>query len=46
MLVRHSLAYIVTNLVAGLFGFATTLILTRLITPAEDGVFGLGVTLV
>jgi O-antigen/teichoic acid export membrane protein len=46
MLVRHSLAYIVTNLVAGLFGFATTLILTRLITPAEYGVFGLGVTLV
>lgn len=46
MLVRHSLVYIVTNLLAGLFGFASTLMLTRLITPAEYGVFGLGVTLV
>ena len=46
MLVRHSLVYIATNLVAGLFGFATTLILTRLISPAEYGVFGLGNTLV
>jgi O-antigen/teichoic acid export membrane protein len=46
MLVRHSLVYIATNLVAGLFGFATTLILTRLITPTEYGVFGLGNTIV
>jgi O-antigen/teichoic acid export membrane protein len=46
MLIRHSLVYVVTNMVAGAFGLVTAMILTRLLSPASYGVYGLGTALI
>src|SRR5689334_13875714 len=46
MLVRHSLIYVLTNLIAGAFGLITAMILTRLLSPADYGVYGLGMALI
>jgi O-antigen/teichoic acid export membrane protein len=46
MLIRHSFVYIASNLVAGVFGLVTAMVLTRLLSPASYGVYGLGMALI
>ena len=41
MLIRHSAVYVAAKLVPGLVGMASTALLTRLLTPASYGEYGL-----
>ena len=45
MLLRHSAIYVSSNLITGLFGLATAIVLTRVLTPADYGVYGLGIAI-
>jgi O-antigen/teichoic acid export membrane protein len=41
MLIKHSMVYVPAKLVPGIIGMLTTAALTRLLTPAEYGIYGL-----
>jgi O-antigen/teichoic acid export membrane protein len=45
MLIRQSLLYMLANTAAAVFGFSSVIVLTRLVTPAEYGVFVVAVSL-
>lgn len=45
MLVRHSAIYITARIVPGMLGMATTALLTRVLAPAEYGLYGLALLL-
>ncbi len=40
--VAHGLVYVTSKLLPGAFGFVTTMVLTRLLSPADYGLYGLG----
>jgi O-antigen/teichoic acid export membrane protein len=46
VLIRHSFIYVSANLLTGVFGLLTTLALTRLLTPASYGTYGLGFAII
>jgi O-antigen/teichoic acid export membrane protein len=45
MLFRHTMLYLVASAVSALFGLASAVVFTRMLTPAEYGVYVVGVTL-
>jgi O-antigen/teichoic acid export membrane protein len=40
--VAHGFVYVASKLLPGVFGFVTTMVLTRLLSPADYGLYGLG----
>lgn len=46
MLIRHGAIYVASNLVTGAFSLATAVVLTKLLTPASYGVYGLAFAII
>ena len=45
MLIRHSVLYVVAKLAPGVLGMATTAVLTRVLLPAQYGLYGLSLVI-
>jgi len=44
MLIRHTVLYLLASAVSAIFGLMSAIVFTRLLSPAEYGVYVIGVT--